>query len=130
MTDETRVNSRVRLFRLLFIVLAWGLVACIVLQTFIAGMSIFNDARHWRLHVIFVHIFEFIPLVMLIFAFAGRLPKAARWLSLTLFILIYLQYLTANLPAAGALHPVMALVLIVLSLHVARSAHRSPISLP
>ncbi|RJE83982.1 hypothetical protein D3P07_24215 [Paenibacillus sp. 1011MAR3C5] len=107
---------------MIFIVFAWALVACIALQTFIAGMAVFDDAEHWRQHVIFVHLFEFIPLLMLLFAFPAQLPKRFKWMSLTLFLLIYLQYFTANMPAAGAFHPVMALVLIVLALHVARLA--------
>lgn len=121
MTD-TRLNNRLRVSRFVFILLAWGLVACIVLQTFIAGMALFNDPKHWSNHVTFVHIFEFIPFLMIIFAFTGRLPRGTGWLSFALFALIYSQYFTANLPAAGAFHPVMALALIVLSLYVARRA--------
>lgn len=121
--ENSKPSGRVRTSRLTFIILAWGLVACIVAQTLLAGMALFNDPKHWSHHVIFVHIFEFIPLLMIIFAFAGRLPKGTAWLCLALFALIYVQYFTANLPAAGALHPVMALALIVLSLHVAKRAH-------
>ena len=123
--ENSNPSGRVRTSRLTFIILAWGLVACIVAQTLLAGMALFNDPKHWSHHVIFVHIFEFIPLLMIIFAFAGRLPKGTAWLCLALFALIYVQYFTANLRAAGALHPVMALALIILSLHVAKRAHVS-----
>lgn len=122
MADAIQSNGRIRLFRIIFIVLAWGLVACIGLQTFTAGMAVFYDAEHWRQHELFVHIFGYVPLLMLLFAFPAQLPKRLKWMSLTLFLLIYLQYFTANIPAAGAFHPVMALVLIVLALKVARSA--------
>lgn len=122
MSDVIQSSSRIRLFRIIFIVLSWGLVACIGLQTFTAGMAVFYDAGHWRQHELFVHIFGYIPLLMLLFAFPAQLPKRLKWMSLTLFLLIYLQYFTANIPAAGAFHPVIALVLIVLALKVARSA--------
>jgi len=122
MPDAIHSSGRVRLFRIIFIVLAWGLVACIGLQTFTAGMAVFYDAEHWRQHEIFVHIFGYVPLLMLLCAFPARQSRRIKWMSLTLFLLIYLQYFTANMPAAGAFHPVMALVLIVLALHVARSA--------
>lgn len=122
MSDVIQSSSRIRLFRIIFIVLSWGLVACIGLQTFTAGMAIFYDAEHWRQHELFVHIFGYVPLLMLLFAFPAQLPKRLKWMTLMLFLLIYLQYFTANIPAAGALHPVMALVLIVLALKVARSA--------
>ncbi len=103
-----------------FRILAWALVACIVAQTFIAGMALFQDSAHWKAHVNFVHFFEVLPLLMLVFSFTGRLPARTRWLSLALFGLVFIQYMTAHLPAAGAMHPVIALALIVLSLHVAR----------
>lgn len=124
MTTEAGTSRRIRVSRLLFLVLAWSLVACIVVQTLFAGMAIFNDPGHWSKHVSFVHFFEFIPLFMLLFAFMGRLPKGTGWLSFALFFLIYLQYMTAHLKGAGALHPVMALALIVLSLFVAKRAYR------
>lgn len=108
----------------LYVGLAWGFVACIVIQTFLAGLAVFTDASHWNNHKVFVHIFEFIPIVMLITAFIGKLPKVLRWQSLALFLLTYSQYFTANLPQAGALHPVIALVLFWLSVKVAKQAGR------
>ncbi|MBP1989349.1 DUF6220 domain-containing protein [Paenibacillus eucommiae] len=125
MKEEAQLSDRVRLSRLIFLILACALVACIVVQTYIAGMAVFNAPSHWITHVNFVHIFEFIPLLLIIFAFTGRLPKGTGWLSFALFGLIYFQYFTANLPAAGALHPVMALALILLSIFTAKRAYRS-----
>ncbi|TNJ66033.1 hypothetical protein FE784_12735 [Paenibacillus hemerocallicola] len=124
MKTEVHTSQRIRVSRFVFLVLAWGLVVCIVVQTLFAGMAIFNDPGHWSKHVNFVHFFEFVPLFMLIFAFIGRLPKGTGWLSFALFLLIFFQYMTAHLKAAGAFHPVMALALIVLSLFVAKRAYR------
>jgi hypothetical protein len=92
-------------------------------------MAIFNDAGQWSSHVAFVHFFEFLPILMLIFAFAGRLPGALRWQTVALFALIFTQYFTANLPGAGAFHPVIALVLFWLSFKVARRAAGLNVSL-
>lgn len=124
MANEGKLSKRVRFFRAAFVFLSWAFVACIVVQTYIAGMAVFQEPSRWSIHVSFVHIFEFIPLLMIAFAFAGRMPKGTGWLSFALFALIYCQYFTANLPAAGALHPVLALALIVLSLVVARRSSR------
>lgn len=123
MNANVNVNPSGRRFkvsRTIYLVLAWLLVACIVLQTFLAGLAVFNDPEHWSSHAIFAHLFQYIPLLMIAFAFAGRMPKGSAWLSFALFAMIFSQNVTANLPAVGALHPVMALALIVLSLHVAR----------
>ena len=122
-SDLTR-SERGGISKFVFMLLAWALVACIVAQTFIAGLAIFQDSAQWRTHVIFVHLFEYLPLLMLIFAFVGRMPGRTRWQCLALFLLIFSQYTTANLPGAGALHPVTALALIVLALHVALKASR------
>jgi hypothetical protein len=68
----------------------------------------------------FVHLFEYLPILMLLFAFAGKLPGSEKWLCAALFGLIIVQYATANIPGAGALHPVIALALFWLSLRAAR----------
>jgi mercuric ion transport protein len=123
--DNVRSSSRGRVSRVIFAVLAWVFVASVVVQTLLAGMAIFNDPIHWNKHVVFVRIFEFIPFVMLIFAFVGRMPASMKWMSFALYGMIFAQYATANAPGVGALHPVMALGLIVLSLHVAKRGTRS-----
>ncbi len=125
MNQETKTGERARFSKFVFMLLSWVFVACIVLQTLFAGMAIFNSPDHWSRHVSFVHFFEFVPLLMLIFAFAGRLPKGIKWSCLAMFAMIFFQYMSAHVPAAGAFHPVMALALIVLSWHVAvRSSKR------
>ena len=114
-----------RVSRGIFTALAWLFTACVVVQTLLAGMALFNDPVHWQKHVVFVRIFEFIPFLMLIAAFVGRMPAALKWMSFALYAIVFAQYTTANVPAVGALHPVMALGLIVLSLHIARRAYRT-----
>jgi hypothetical protein len=97
---------------------------CVTVQTFIAGMAVFTNPIHWQTHTTFVHLFEFLPLLMLVFAFAGKLSSAMRWQSTAIFVLIIAQYATANIPSAGAVHPVIALVLFWLTLSAATQATR------
>lgn len=122
MEKEANLSQSVQFSRYIFHGLAWLMVACIVIQTGIAGIAIFTDPAQWSKHTTFVHLFEMVPLLMLLFAFVGRLSKALRWQSAGLFMLIFLQYLTANLGGAGVLHPVIALILFWLSIHVAKRA--------
>ena len=117
--QEHRAGKRMTAAGYIFLGLSWGMVACIVLQTFFAGTALFTDSAYWAYHTNFVHIFEFLPLLMLIVAFLGKLPKSLRWQSLLVFVVIYSQYFTANLPGAGAYHPVIALVLFWLSIRLA-----------
>lgn len=122
MDKEKRVNTSVRVSRFIFTGLAWGLVACIVIRTFLAGMAIFSNPMYWTKHIVFVHLFEILPILMLIFAFAGRLPKTLRWQSAGLLGLIFAQYFTANMKSAAALHPVIALIIFSVSWIVAKQA--------
>ncbi|MDQ0115353.1 DUF6220 domain-containing protein [Paenibacillus harenae] len=103
-----------------FVVLAWLFVACVVVQTMLAGMAVFANPEHWSSHVIFVRFFEFLPFLMLIFSFAAKLPVPLRWQSFGLYAIIFIQYMTANLPGAGLLHPVIALFLFWFSVRIAK----------
>ncbi|NLG70877.1 MAG: hypothetical protein GX495_02375 [Chloroflexi bacterium] len=98
--------------RYAFVVLAALFVICVLVQIFLAGMAIFSHAVYWSWHRAFIHFFELIPLLMLLFGWIGRVPVRLRWQTLGLFGMILLQYLTANirglLPAAAAVHPVTA----------------------
>lgn len=125
MEKEIGLNQRGQFSRYIFYGLAWLFVACIVIQTGLAGLATFTDPTQWSKHTTFVHLFEMVPLLMLLFSFVGRLSKALRWQSAGLFALIFLQYLTANLSGAGVLHPIIALFLFWLSLHVARKGRRA-----
>lgn len=120
-TEQQADNGkRLRLWRGAFIALAWVLVLCIAIQTLLAGLAVFSDARWWGSHVMFVRFFELVPLLMLVFAFAGKLRAVLKWHCAALLLLIVLQHATANVAAVGALHPVIALVMFWLALATAR----------
>lgn len=121
-TMEKEFPSRIRYLRFAFFLLAWIFALCIVIQVFIAGMAIFDDPENWRKHTSFVHLFEFVPIVMFILGFPARLSKVMIWGSLGLYALIFAQYATANL--GSALHPVIALILFWGSFAIARRSFR------
>ncbi|NNU84897.1 hypothetical protein ETC05_14050 [Geobacillus sp. BMUD] len=120
MSRERYRNKMMYLSRWMFMILAWGLVVSVVVQTFWAGMAIFKNPVYWKNHMMFVHFFEIVPILMLIVAFTGRLPKKLCWQSAGLLGLLFMQYFTANLKSVGAFHPVIALGLFWLSWNVAR----------
>lgn len=116
-------------------VLAWGLLACIAIQVFLAGIAVFNGPANWGMHTGFVHLFELLPLAMIPLAFLGQLPRGLRWHPLAVFFLIGLQYALIygfpdvfGIPAVAALHPVNALLIFWVTLGMARgsSMKRSP----
>jgi membrane-bound metal-dependent hydrolase YbcI (DUF457 family) len=122
---EGALPARVRWARGGYLVLAWALVACLAVQVFFAGLAIFVDPARWAWHREFVHAFEFLPLLMLALAFAGRLPRGMRWLTAALIGQIAVQYATAhNGGALAALHPVNAMVFFWLAVTLGHRAWR------
>ena len=117
----TGVSVPVRLARIFYAGLSSLFVACVLVQVFFAGVGAFG--ANWSWHLTFVHLMEPLPLLMTPVAFVGRLPYGLRLLPLGLVALIGAQYAFANtaVPAA-ALHPVNALLIFLVSLHVARRA--------
>jgi mercuric ion transport protein len=110
-----QATSMQKIGRLVFKVLAWILLACIVAQVFIAGLAVFINPADWNWHKSFVNYFTLVPLVMFILSFVGKINGQKRWVCLTMFGLILLQYLTIHVFASvwiiAAFHPVIALLL-------------------
>lgn len=105
----------VRVWRIVFVALAWIFLACISVQVFIAGMATFSDSGKWELHKWFIRFFAILPLLMFLLTFPATMKGRLRWGSLGLFALIILQFLTIkwNTPefAIATLHPVIAAIL-------------------
>jgi hypothetical protein len=117
---RARPSVPVQLARIGYAVLSSIFVVCILVQVFFAGMGAFG--ADWSYHVSFVHFLEPLPLLMVPVAFVGRLSWGLRLLPLGLVVLIGAQYAFANaaVPAA-ALHPVNALLILLIGLLLARS---------
>lgn len=107
----------------IYALLAIIFVICVAAQVFLAGLAIFVHPDHWLRHTGFVHLFEFIPVLMFILSFIGRMPRWAVGQSAALFGVIFAMYFTANitpvLPWAAALHPVLAIFLFWSSVRLA-----------
>lgn len=113
-------NTRIRVGRFIYFLLAAFFAVCVIAQVFLAGMGTFVNPSHWSQHVMFIHLFGFnLPLLLLLFAFIGSMPRWAYWQLFGLFILIFAMYFTANMTSLaswiGALHPVIAMLLTVVA---------------
>ncbi len=112
-------------------VLSWGLLACIAIQVFLAGMAVFGGPANWVMHRGFVPVLSTLPLVMFPLAFLGRLPNLQRWLPLGLIFLIGLQAALIQFGTlVAALHAVNALLIFWVALILARgsSMKRKPVA--
>ncbi len=119
---EQAGSKRIHVARVIFALLTGLFTLCLIIQLFIAGLAIFVDSTFWPRHTLFAHIFDKIPLLMLLLSFLGRFPVKIRWYSAALFGLVFVMYFTANirpiLPWVAATHPVVAVGMIGLALLV------------
>ncbi|MGY4688611.1 DUF6220 domain-containing protein [Salibacterium sp. K-3] len=129
--QESNVTSEpsapaIRYFRIGFAVLASIFAACIIVQVFFAGMALFMGSVSWGLHISFVPLFMYLPLLVLVFGIVGRLPKKLIWMNLMLVAMVILQYVTVvfstNLGLLGAFHPIIAFLLLGASLSTAQQS--------
>ena len=110
--------------RLAFIGVAWLFLACVVVQVFLAGLGVFAGAHSFTVHREFGYIFGWLTLVLLTLAIIGRLGR--RWIGLSVVMLVLFAFqsvfvaLRDVVPAVAALHPVNALAIFAVALHVAR----------
>ena len=112
------ITFPVRMARGFYALLSSGFVVCILVQVFFAGMGAFG--ADWSYHVTFGHLLEPLPLLMAPVAFVGRLSWPLRLLPFLLIVLIGAQYALASaaVPAA-ALHPVNAVLILLIGLFIA-----------
>ncbi|WP_077324372.1 DUF6220 domain-containing protein [Virgibacillus siamensis] len=119
-------QNRNRLIQKVFGLLALLFFLGIIIQVFLAGIALFMDIGKWHYHTTFIHYVEFIPLVMLVISFFGGIPTKFRWQCAGLYLLIVIQYITANLagsvPYLAAFHPIVALLLFLGSLVITRKS--------
>ncbi len=114
-------SGRKRYSRIAFTALAWLLVVCVLVQVFLAGMIVFESDDYISDHETFVHIFEFVPWIMLLLVFIGGLGRTLAIHSFVLGILIGLQYAFAESESGtvASLHAVNALLIFWLAIATA-----------
>ncbi|MDB5054090.1 MAG: hypothetical protein JWM44_2140 [Bacilli bacterium] len=125
--DNKNLTAVHKFGRLVFAFLALIFAACIIVQVFLAGLAVFVNKDDWGPHTSFIHVFEFVPILMFAVSFIGRVPSRIRWNSLGLFIMIILQYITAKALSGmwlAALHPVIAIFLFWNALTIVKQSWR------
>lgn len=123
--SDERLPTHVRLVRVGYVLIAGLFIVGVLIQVYIAGMAVFVNPARWSMHATFVHIIEWMPLIMLVLAFPGRLSRELKLLSIGLFVLVIVQYATAlgfSDSLVAAIHPVNALIIFGLAVVTTRWA--------
>ena len=94
--------------------------ACVVIQVFLAGLGVFDDARSFLTHRDFGYTFGWLTLLMLVAAILGQMGRRFVGLSGLLLVLFALQSvfvaLRADMPQVAALHPVIGFAIMLVAL--------------
>ena len=99
---------------------------CILVQVFLAGMGVFDGPDKFEMHRNFGYTFGWLTLVMVVIAAVGRLGRVLIGLSLLTLVQFFLQSIfilfRESQPAVAALHPVNGVLLLVVTIAIARLA--------
>lgn len=110
-----------------FAAAAWLFLAGVVVQVFLAGLSVF-ELTNWTGHAGFGWLLSSASLILLLLAFLARADTRTRWLALLLVVSALVQPELASarkeVPVLAALHPVNAMLLFWLAWMVAGASLR------
>jgi len=101
----------------IYFYLAIAISLCVIIQMFLAGAGLFNDASYWKGHTLFVHIFQYLYIILFLIALIAKMGKMLTLSPLALFVLCNIQYFTAY-GFWPALHVVIPLAIFAWSLYL------------
>ncbi len=108
------------------LVVAWLLVAGLVIQVFLAGLGVFSDPASFETHRDFGYMLELLPLILLVLGYMARLGRRAAGLAAGIFGLFLLQSVLVGFrddaPQIAALHPVNGFLITILAVILAHDA--------
>jgi mercuric ion transport protein len=101
-----------------------GLFAvCAIIQVFLAGLGVFDDASAFVTHRDFGYMISLLPIVLVVLALVGGMPRRYAGLSALLFVLFLLQsvfvQMRDSMPAVAALHPLNGFLILALGILLA-----------
>ena len=108
------------------VVVAWVLVAGLLIQIFLAGLGVFRGPESFLTHRDFGYTLELLPLILLVLGLIAGLGRRAALLAAGIFGLFLLQSVFVGIrtsaPEVAALHPVNGFLITFLSIVLARDA--------
>ncbi|HEX6556838.1 MAG TPA: DUF6220 domain-containing protein [Ktedonobacteraceae bacterium] len=126
---QQTISRSTSIMRTVYLVIACIFLAGLFLQLFLAGVGVFLG--QWGTHVSFGRPFGVVTVLLLIAAFAARLPARQIWLTALLIPLYTLQILLIELPGRlgviilSALHPVNAGLMLWITVLLVRWAWKA-----
>ena len=111
-------------FLRLYLSLTLFLIADIIVQVFLAGAGIFASGEFLVWHGYHSWLLDLVVFLLLICGLLARLPRSLTWLTLCVFLFVFVQAglihasRDFHVPMVSALHPVFALFSFTLSCYL------------
>jgi cytochrome b561 len=115
--------SAARWARIGYSLVAWLFAIASVVQVYLAGQGIFVPPESFELHRNVGYGIGILALIMLVLAFAARMPFRIIGVTALLFVLMILQsvlvFMRTDQPNLAALHPVNGFLIVLLAVWIA-----------
>lgn len=107
-------------------VIAWLMVAGLVVQVYLAGRGMFETSAGFAPHRDLGYTLGLVPLLLLILGFVGGMGRRVALMALLIFALLIIQSVLVvartTMPAVAALHPVNGFLILLIALMLARES--------
>jgi Family of unknown function (DUF6220) len=108
LSEQTKLSGRWIQKGFLAIAVLFNL--CLIAQLLTVGLAVFDDPTWWNIHVLLVHGYGGLALLLLAGLFINPFPQKIKMLTVGLVILLTLQFITGHLNHLlhlGILHPLL-----------------------
>ena len=97
-----------------------------IIQVFLAGLGVFDSPSAFVTHRDFGYLLSLLPIVLVVLALVGGMPRRFAGLSALLFVLFILQSvfvaMRESAPAVAALHPLNGFLILAIGIVLAWSS--------
>jgi cytochrome b561 len=112
--------------RTIHMVIAWLVVAGLVVQVWLAGLGVFDTSAGFAPHRDLGYTIGLVPIVLLVLGLLGGMGRRAAILAVAIFVLVVVQsflvFQRASNPSIAALHPVNGFLILLLAIVLARDS--------
>ena len=117
-----------RIARPIHVVVAWLLVAGLLVQVFLAGLGVFDSSSVFATHRDFGYTLTLLPVILIVTSLVGGFGRWETIAAAVMFGQFILQSVLVSLrdstPAIAALHPVNGFLVLLIAVWLARDAWR------
>jgi hypothetical protein len=114
--------------RSIHMVVAWLVVAALVVQVWLAGRGVFDTSAGFAVHRDVGYMIGLMPIVLLVLGLLGGMGRRVALLAVAMFVLNIVQSVLVlqreNNPSIAALHPVNGFLILLLAIVLALDSTR------